>query len=215
MQQLPAVYARKRAEADAASSTTTAKPAGEAKEGGEHEQHWTKLVDFVKKTPGMGARLVNLFVELDADGSGDVDTSEFVLGIRGLGADLTDDELKRLYTDCDANGDGVVRGWRGACAQASRIARPPALTTHTRLRSRLTHARTRNSRTPPTRTQLTHDEFTDELMKHFPKMPPLTKAQRREAEKVKERNRKQKLEQSKLVASSATHVDPRFVCSAH
>ena len=52
--------------------------------------------------------LHRVFDQFDADGSGEVSTSEMVAILQSLEVEKTDEEVRQLIRDCDPNGSGAI-----------------------------------------------------------------------------------------------------------
>ena len=153
---------------------------------------------------------MSLFTELDDDGSGDVDTIEFIGGLKDLGCDMSEEEFKLLYNDCDANGDGVLTEVREEGIEiATRLLmfRPSTLTPHP---SPLTPQPSTLNPRPSLQ-----DEFTDELSKHFPEVKKMGFWQRRAtvraAKKAEKKKKKEVAKVAKETAANAAEKDASLI----
>ena len=76
---------------------------------GEHKQVERVLAtlrDFFQQRPN--SVLLGCFREQDADGSGELELPEFKRALRGLGIDLTEQDIAGVFAELDADGSGVM-----------------------------------------------------------------------------------------------------------
>ena len=69
---------------------------------------WPKILGWFREKRWRAVALKQMFTDLDADNSGDVDLQELVGGMKEMGLNLSDDEFLAFFHDLDANGDGAI-----------------------------------------------------------------------------------------------------------